>query len=211
MEVINNQEFIRVLRYLADFVETEKQYLNELDSAIGDGDMGITLVSGFQAIREASQGWDKKDCGQILRECGMAMANSAAGTIGTLLASALMSTGNQIAGKMELRREDVVDLLLIAYDTIQKRGRAQLGDKTILDVLHPAYVAAQKAVTEGETLEKVLKASTEAAVMGAEATRNMVGRQGRARWFQDRSIGLIDPGAQALALLFQAATDQLIR
>jgi dihydroxyacetone kinase-like protein len=211
MQNINKQEIIRVLRHLADFVEAEKQHLNEMDSEIGDGDMGITLVSGFQAIREASQGWDDKDCGQILHECGMAMANSAAGTIGTLLASALMSASKQVAGKVELHREDIVELLLAAYEAIQKRGKAQLGDKTMLDVLHPAYMAAQKALVEDQPLEKVLKAAAEAASMGAEATRNMVGRKGRALWFQDRSIGLVDPGAQALALLFQTATDHLIR
>ena len=211
MQSINNQEIIRVLRHLADFVEAEKQRLNEMDSEIGDGDMGITLDSGFQAIKKASQGWGDMDCSQILHECGIEMANSAAGTIGTLLASALLSSSKQVAGKVDLNREDIMELLKAAYEAIQKRGKAQLGDKTMLDVFYPAYMAAQEAVAEDQPLEKVLKAATEAAVLGAEGTRSMVGKKGRALWFQDRSIGLVDPGAQAIALLFQAATDQLTR
>lgn len=209
LEAITSQDLARVFRHLADFAEAAKDRLNELDSEIGDGDMGITLAGGFQAIREASKGWDGKDCGQVLGECGMAMANAAAGTIGTLLASALMNAGKRAAGKTELRPEDVVDVLSTAYEAVQRRGRAQLGDKTMLDALYPAYAAAQQAVAEGRTLGEVLKTCAEAAAQGAEATRNMVAAQGRARWFQERSAGPIDPGAQALAALIRAGVDYL--
>jgi phosphoenolpyruvate---glycerone phosphotransferase subunit DhaL len=209
MQTITRQELISLFRHLADFIEAEKQHLNELDAEIGDGDMGVTLACGFQAIKEASQRWDDLDCGQILRECGMAMANSAAGTIGTLLASALMSAGKQVVGKGELNREDIVKLLQAMYEAIQKRGRAQIGDKTMLDVFYPAYLAAQKAVAEDHTLESVLKTCAEAATTGAEATRAMVGRQGRALWFQERSVGVVDPGAKAVAMIFHAGTNYL--
>jgi phosphoenolpyruvate---glycerone phosphotransferase subunit DhaL len=211
MEAITSQELGPLFRSLADVAEEQKAHFNKLDAVLGDGDMGITLACGFQAIRQASADWDGKDCGQILHECGMAMANAAAGTVGTLLASALMSAGKQVAGKMELRREDIAAILSTAYETIQKRGRAQLGDKTMLDALHPACVTVQKAVAGGQPLSQMLSVCGAAAAQGAESTRNMVANQGRARWFQERSSGQVDPGAQALATLIRAGVAMLAR
>lgn len=206
MNALTNRDLIQLIRHLAGVMQAEKDRLTELDAQMGDGDLGVTLAGGFQAMADASTAWEGLSCSEILRESGTTIA-SAAGTIGTLLSFAFLNAARVSTEKTGLGPVDIPLLLSAAVDSIQKRGRAQPGQKTMLDALVPATEAARKAVQQGRPLDEVLAACAQAASQGAEATRQMVSTQGRGRWFQQRSIGLVDPGAVAIATLLQACAD----
>jgi dihydroxyacetone kinase-like protein len=124
-----------------------------------------------------------------------------------LFASAFLDAGKAVAGKTELTTQDMVVLLSAAIEGVQRRGKAKPGDKTMLDALVPARDSAQKAADKGLPIGELFDQAAAAASGGVEATRAMKSVQGRARWLQERSIGQIDPGAEAVAVLLRACSE----
>jgi dihydroxyacetone kinase-like protein len=191
-----------MLCYIADRFEEQKQHLTDLDSAIGDGDLGVTMTLGFRAIRNASPSWGGKMCDEILRDCAILFSNYAPSTIGALFSTGFLRASAVIAGKSEVDGFDIIAMLEASVEGIQQRGNASLGDKTMLDALLPAIEAVKEIdpsdLSVGSVLEK-----------GAENTKDLKASQGRSRWLQDRTIGHIDPGAEAVATLLRACTQFL--
>jgi dihydroxyacetone kinase-like protein len=202
---INSQRCVEVLLYIAGVIESNKDYLTELDSAIGDGDLGISMTLGFRAVREIVPNMSNKSIGNILKECGVAFSNNAPSTIGALLATGFLRAGSMIGEKTEVDSSDILLMVEAATEGIQQRGRAKLGDKTLLDALIPALnVGRTKADNE---IDDLLMCMLDAAEHGVESTKEMRSTQGRSRWLQDRSIGHIDPGAAVVAIILKSCVE----
>jgi dihydroxyacetone kinase len=181
--------------------------LNALDAAMGDGDTGLTAEKGATGLLEFLEANPPgEDLGRWLAQAGMAYNRAAPSTMGALIATAFMRAGKEVQGKASLEAADLARMLLAASRGIQERGRAQLGDKTILDALHPAAEAFSAAITAGEGPEAAGWKALEAARRGRDAAIPLRSRVGRANWVGERSEGQPDPGT----VLFVAALEAVL-
>ena len=198
------------LRELKDIMSRNKDYLIELDSVVGDGDLGLTMEGGFAAAYEAVKLINELDVGKLLYTAGKAMGNAVPSTMGTLMAAGFMSAGKVLKGKTELTNEDCVELFRGFMDGVANLGKAKVGEKTFLDGIDPAITAMERAVQEGDTREIIAIKAVQAAKQGVEKTTTMQAMHGRAAIRGTASISLVDPGATVAALIFEAFARSLI-
>ena len=171
--------------------------LRDLDAALGDGDLGITVSLGAQAVIAALEELDDEVLpSEIAKACAKAFANANPSTMAALVAGALLAGSREWGDEKSVTIAQAAAFAAAAADSIGKRGKSQLGDKTILDALIPAAEALEAA--SALTAEEALDGAIAAAEKGVVETRGMQSRRGRASWLQERSIGLQDPGATAL-------------
>ncbi len=199
-----------VRRWLQAFAKTiadNKEYLTELDSAIGDADHGINMDRGMQAVIAKIDGLSPGDAGALLKTVGMTLVSTVGGAGGPLYGTLFIQLGVPTAGKAELTAEDWLAALSAAVTGVQARGKAEPGDKTMLDALIPGRDALAIAVGEGVSLPEALTRSAGAAKEGMTATIPLVARKGRASYLGERSAGHQDPGATSSYLLLQTAAD----
>jgi dihydroxyacetone kinase-like protein len=186
-----------LIRAIRNSMVEIKQYsdeLRDLDTALGDGDLGITVYLGADAIIEAlDAAGDNVSPEETIRTCAKAFANANPSTMAALVAGALLSGSRLWANSSNLTTADASAFAQAAGDSISKRGKSVVGDKTILDALVPAGMALGTSTNTSEALDRAIAASERAI---AETTP-MQSRRGRASWLQERSIGLQDPGATA--------------
>jgi dihydroxyacetone kinase-like protein len=184
-----------------------KDDLTQLDAALGDGDLGRTIERGFNAVRASLQDSTETDLGRMLFQQGKAFNTAAASSFGTLFSTLLQKCGMALKDRQAAALPELVDALQTAFDALKERGKAAVGDKTMLDALHPALEAMRAALAQPEppTLAGLLRAAADAADAGAAQTTAMQSQIGRASWKGERSIGHEDPGARAIALMLAAA------
>jgi len=192
-----------VLRVCAA-LKTQVDALTSLDQAVGDGDMGYTLGKIADALTEYAKITSTADLGRFLGGAGMLANKVGPSTMGTLLATALMRAGKVAMGKAELTPGDLVVMLQAAEQGMQERGKAQLGDKTILDALRPANEAFAAAIAAGEPVEAAGAQALAAAQSGRDAVTPRRSQIGRASWVGERTEGQIDPGCAALVVILDA-------
>ncbi|WP_378956994.1 dihydroxyacetone kinase subunit DhaL [Pelosinus sp. sgz500959] len=183
---------------------SNKQFLTDLDAAIGDGDHGINMARGFEAVatKLLSLGPDK-DIGVILKTVGMTLISSVGGASGPLYGTAFLRAASPSQGKFELDTETATLMLAAAITGIKDRGKASRGEKTMLDVLEPAYDAFVAGAAEQKSLIECLEFACEAARQGVEFTKTIVATKGRASYLGERSLGHQDPGATSSYLMLQ--------
>jgi phosphoenolpyruvate---glycerone phosphotransferase subunit DhaL len=208
MDTLNVEQLVTLLTALTHDLQAQRDYFIELDSAIGDGDLGITIDRGFQGVRDGLPGHGQ-DIGRILAKVGMDFANSAGSTMGALMGTAFMRAGKQVQGQTEIGLADIARMAKAAEDGIKERGKAQAGDKTVLDAMIPAREALEQAQQAGASLQDALDRALAAAEKGVQATIPMQASFGRARWLGERSIGHQDPGATFISLMLKSAADSL--
>lgn len=178
--------------------------LTELDAAIGDGDHGTNLKRGFDAVAWEADALANQPTGQMLQRAGTTLANKVGGASGALYGSLLMMMGKQL-GQRALDPETLVEALGQGIEMVKKRGRAEVGEKTLLDVLVPVYREFACAVSDGERAPDNLARRLHArAEEGLESTRAMTATKGRASYLGTRSAGHLDPGAKSTCLLIGA-------
>ena len=187
---------------IAKRMESSADDLNALDGKLGDGDLGITMSRGGVHVLEALPSFSD-DVGQALLACAQAFTKESGSSFGTLLASGLMSAAKATKGRTSVPWSEVSGLLRGAFDTMAARGRASLGDKTVLDVLDAAARATEGLGDPAAILQSALNATQET----MNQLRNKPAQIGRARIFGDRSIGLDDPGMVVFRTMLQALTD----
>jgi len=185
----------------------EREQLTELDSAVGDGDFGISLDRGFTAVHAELSANPPADLRSVLQNAASVLIRTMGGTSGPLLGTFFLRAGTACAGKSELAPADVVALFQAGVDGIQQRGKAAVGDKTMLDALIPAVDAMRGALEAGNNLAEILEQGAAAAETGMQATKNMQARKGRGSYLGDRSVGHQDPGATGAYLLVKAAAE----
>lgn len=185
-----------------------KEEITALDQALGDGDLGVTCRLGLQAICDLPDP-PADGLGDSLLKAGMAFNQAGASTFGALVATGAMRAA-KFAKDRGLDAWDLAALadgLEAAAQGIMQRGKAQAGDKTLLDALLPAVAALQAAVAAGQTLSEGLVAAAQAAADGATATAPWQSKFGRAGWLQERTIGTPDGGATVVALVLKAVAE----
>lgn len=197
-------DVISTLQGVAADLEGRNEELRQLDSVIGDGDLGVTVELGSKAIREFLTSMDEDDIGQLLAKCGLQFNKASPSTFGTLLASALIGAGKTSLGKKQIGIEDLALMGDGAIDGIKKRGRAEVGDKTMLDCLVPAVESFKRELAAAAEPEIALKAAVTAAETGMKATIDMMAKHGRARWHRENSVGVQDAGATALYYIIES-------
>ena len=195
------------LRGFADLVAQNRDYLTELDAAIGDADHGANMHRGMQAVLTKLPGVADKDIGTVLKTVGMTLVSTVGGASGPLYGSFFLQLASSAGSKMELNLADWSAGLEAAVNGVIARGKAQPGDKTMLDALIPALEALKSSVAQGELPGDALEDSAQAAANGRDATIPLVARKGRASYLGERSAGHQDPGATSAHLLLKAAAD----
>jgi dihydroxyacetone kinase-like protein len=195
------------LRRFAAAVAEHKAELVRLDTAIGDGDHGTNMDRGMRKVLEKVDGIEGEDIGATLKAVGMALVSSVGGAAGPLYGTLFLQMGTATAGRESLDLEGWTAALAAGANGVQTRGKAQRGDKTMLDALMPALEALQSAADDGAGLPEALARSAGAARAGMEATIPMEARKGRASYLGPRSVGHQDPGATSTHMLLQAAAE----
>ena len=184
---------------IAQMMEESADELNAADGLLGDGDLGITMVRGFREIIEVRDSLPD-DVGMALFQCAKAFTKSSGSSYGTLLATGLMSVAKKKKGQQEIQVEEISALLNDALDAMKQRGKAELGDKTVLDVI----AASSQAAKDQSDGSSVLKAITDAVTSTIDEFRSRQSKIGRARIFSEKSIGLDDPGMLAFRKMLEA-------
>jgi phosphoenolpyruvate---glycerone phosphotransferase subunit DhaL len=198
-----------IVRAMAAAMEENRRHLTKLDSEIGDGDHGNNMHRGFQAALERLEAAeDPSTPADVLKTVSMALISKVGGAAGPLYGTAFLRASTALADKEEVSAGEAAEALDAALGGIKQRGKAEAGDKTLVDALEPAVEAAKGAVGEG-SVAGVFRAAAEAAREGAEATVPLTARRGRASYLGERAAGHQDPGATSTYLLLDAAARTL--
>ena len=193
-----------VVRTIADTILANEKYFCDLDGVVGDGDFGYSLARGFEIVLQEWDTIDRSSPGSFLKRVGMIIPSRVGGVSGVIWGTAFLRAGMSAGAKTELTPEDVIAMFRSAIEGIKKRGEAELGDKTLLDALAPAVDELEKSFKNGSDAAAALDAAAVVARQSAEATRPMLAKRGRAAYTGERSIGSLDAGAVAVAVLFEA-------
>lgn len=189
-----------VVRTIAQTAVDNEAYFGELDAVVGDGDLGYSLARGFEKLLEGWDDLDRADAGTFLKKAGMIISSRIGGTSGPIWGTAFLRAG-MTAGSEEIDGATVVAMLRSAVEGIMARGQAELGDKTLLDVLVPMTDRIEAELEVGADSAAVVAAAAAVADEAAEATTPMVAKRGRAAYTGERSRGSIDAGARAVAVI----------
>src|SRR5688572_13384571 len=195
---------------MAATMEENRRYLTKLDSEIGDGDHGNNMHRGLQAALERLDGAEPSTSADVLKIVSMALVSKVGGAAGPLYGTAFLRASTALSDKEEVSAEDAASALEAALGGIKQRGKAEVGDKTIVDALEPAVEAAKEAASgAGGSVTGVFRAAAEAAKAGAESTVPLTARKGRASYLGARAQGHQDPGATSTYLLLEEAARAL--
>ena len=182
----------------------DKDYLSQLDAKIGDGDHGLNMARGAMAAEEALEELDDfPNVKEVLQVVGDAFVMNVGGTAGPLYGAGILAAADVVAEDSKLNVETLEKVFDAAVSAIQRRGRADKGDKTMLDVLIPIRDTFKAENTVGKTFEEILTEARDAARDGVEYTKTIPARKGRASYFGDKSIGVEDPGAMSSFIIFR--------
>lgn len=206
---IGTADIRNMVSLMSGVILKNEVYFCELDSIAGDGDFGMSLAKGFKALGADWSNLSEMCVGSFLRDCGMIITEHCGGASGPIWGSAFRGAGKYALDKTELTLSEYAAMLQAAVDAIQKRGNAQLGDKTLLDALIPAVDALKAAAESDANLMEALATSAAAAREGAERTKSMVASRGRASYVGERSLDHPDAGAMALGIIFTEVVTHL--
>ncbi len=185
-------------------LETNHDYLTQLDQSIGDGDLGITMNKISLALREYITTTQVDDLGKFLVDAGLVANRAGSSSFGTLMSTALMRAGMKVKGNNQIPIATLPDILLAAALGIQDRGKAKLNDKTVLDALLPASDALKSAIDSGVPLKDSGIKMVEAAKEGRDRVTPLKSLIGRAAWLGDQTQGKIDPGCAVAVIILEA-------
>ncbi len=204
---VTTEDTVRWIQTVAAVLHDNREYLTQLDSPIGDADHGINMDRGFRAVLDKLPTVASTDIGTILKTAGTTLVSTVGGASGPLYGTAFLRMGMSTAGKNELYEADVVAMLEAALEGIKARGKAQPGEKTMVDALTPALAAAKDAEAAKLGLSRLLRNASDAAEQGMKSTIPMLATKGRASYLGERSIGHQDPGSTSSWLILKALAD----
>jgi phosphoenolpyruvate---glycerone phosphotransferase subunit DhaL len=212
MALFDSQRLVTLFNAIADAICADKERLCALDGVIGDADHGIAMELGFNAVRQALSKIDVSATGPsaLFNLAANSFLNAVGASSGPLYATALMRAGAAVRGKQQLSDGDIVTVMQAMAKGIQDRGKAEPGEKTMVDVWHPASLAVSAAFSTGRSLVDCLDAALSSAKDGAEATKHMIASKGRAARLGERSLGHMDPGAASAVIIIASMRSSLI-
>ena len=194
------------VRTFAGLIEQHREHLTELDAAIGDADHGSNMDRGMKAAVAALEQAQPTVAGPLLSKVGMTLVSTVGGASGPLFGTFFLRMGTSLGDTASASPHDFAAALRAGLGGVIARGKAEPGEKTMLDALIPAVDALDGALAEQKSLADALTAARQAAEAGRDATTPMLARKGRASYLGERSVGHQDPGATTVALLLEAAT-----
>lgn len=199
----------KLLRCTADIMIENKENLIQLDSVVGDGDLGLTMSDGFKAAADNAEASTESDAGKLIYMAGKAMSTAVPSTMGTLMASGLMQAGKVLKGKTEIGFADIVDLYAAYEEGVMHRGKAKVNEKTFLDGIDPAVISLKESLANHLAINVAADKAYQAAQVGYENTATMLAVHGRAATRGEASRTLKDPGAYVAVLMMQAFVNSL--
>jgi len=209
MTTITRDAILEWIKTFATVIHDQKDYLTELDSAIGDADHGANMDRGMQAVIGKLPSVADHDIGTIFKTVAMTLISTVGGASGPLYGTLFLQMAAPTAGKTELTLEEWTAALESGINGVQSRGKAQLNDKTMVDALSPALAALKEASANKASLKEALQQAADAAKRGRDSVTPIIARKGRASYLGERSMNHQDPGATSTHLLLQAAADKL--
>ena len=192
---INGLQIIEILNKISEVMDENKLYLSELDASIGDGDHGLNMSKGFQAVKEKIKDEDGSNIADILKKSGMALVSNVGGASGPLYGTAFMKAAVPVNGKESVDINDFEKMLEEALAGIKMRGKGEKEEKTMIDAIEPAIEALKESIEKEVDAVEALMNMKEAALKGVEHTKEIVAKKGRASYLGERSIGHQDAGA----------------
>jgi dihydroxyacetone kinase-like protein len=208
-EKVSQTQIVDWFEKIAKTIEENKDYLTELDAAIGDADHGINMDRGFKkAIAQLLQNRNS-DIGTLLKTIAMTLISSVGGASGPLYGTLFLRASSTVAGKQDLTAQDLANLLQAGKDGVIQRGKANLGDKTMLDALSPAVETYTTAIGQNRSLVDALREAISATEEGMKTTIPLVAKKGRASYLGERSAGHQDPGATSTYLILRCLLEVL--
>ncbi|MBA2287166.1 MAG: dihydroxyacetone kinase subunit L [Ktedonobacteraceae bacterium] len=204
---ITSEDIVRWINRVATVLHENRDYLTQLDSPIGDADHGTNMDRGFQAVVVKLPAMASMDIGSILKTVGTTLVSTVGGASGPLYGTAFLRAGIATSGKDELYEADVVHMLEAVLEGVTVRGKAQPGEKTMVDALTPAIAAMKEAEQQQVGMAQLLRRGSAAAEEGMKATIPLLATKGRASYLGERSIGHQDPGATSSWLMLKALAD----
>ncbi|MBD2441488.1 dihydroxyacetone kinase subunit DhaL [Nostoc sp. FACHB-110] len=202
--MVSQAQILQWLQIFASEIAENKEYLTQLDAAIGDADHGINMERGFKKVMSQLPTMTNQDIGSILKTVSMTLISSVGGASGPLYGTLFLKASTVAALKQELYTQELLDLLQAGLDGVLQRGKAQLEDKTMIDVLSPAVAAFRQAVAEGKDTVSAMQQTVSVAEQALENTKPMLAKKGRASYLGERSIGHQDPGATSAYLMLRS-------
>lgn len=207
--ILSKDYFINVIKDLINLAEGKRDYFTDLDSAIGDGDHGLNLSIGFREVNKNLETWSVENLTTLFKKVGMALLSKVGGSAGPLYGSFFMKFGDPANGKDEVNFEEFFNMFKVAVESVESRGKAVVGEKTMVDTLRPALDAFEKAIQEGLAPKEAFGKCLEAAKAGADSTVPLIATKGRAMRLGERAIGHMDPGAASSTAFIETFYNRL--
>jgi dihydroxyacetone kinase-like protein len=208
-DTIGIDDMGRMIRSAADKIRANRDELSKLDSAIGDGDHGMTITRALGIAEKVIEESEKQELKGLLKDVGWGVMGVDGGATGPLLGSFIMGLGNGIGEQDAIDCPTLAAMFEAGLAGVRRQSKAQIGDKTIMDALLPAVEAVRQAADGAKSIKEALREAAEAAEKGAISTKEFQARFGRAKNLGDRTIGHQDPGATSMALIFQGFFEAL--
>ena len=197
-----------VVHTIATTAVANEKYFGDLDAVVGDGDFGYSMSRGFELVLEGWEGFDRTDIGTFLKKVAIVITSRIGGTSGPIWGTAFLRAGTTAGSADQLEPAQIIAMLRASIEGIKARGKSDVGDKTLLDALVPAVDTIEEQISAGHDSAAIVRAAAATAREHAEATRPMQAMRGRASYTGERSIGTLDAGAIAVALMFETLADQ---
>jgi dihydroxyacetone kinase phosphoprotein-dependent L subunit len=204
MERLDSKNVVEMICHICDDLIANEQKLCELDSVVGDGDHGITISRGFLAVKKEIKESNIARIDRIFLKTGEILSETMGGAIGPIFGGLFSAMGEALEEENFIDSKMMAGMFKKALEEVMLIGNAKPGDRTLVDALLPAKEAAEAKVGEGASLSQILNTAADAAKAGAEATKNMVAKKGRAKFLQEKSLGYQDAGATSLYLAIAA-------
>ncbi|MFT4162296.1 dihydroxyacetone kinase family protein [Shinella sp.] len=212
LQTLNAADLIDLFKSWKELFAEQREFLIALDGKVGDSDLGITMSKAFAAAAEALEAeGEAAGISKLLRTAGATMARTAPSTMGTLTATGFLRASKAVEGKDALGTADMAAFWRAYRDGVAERGKAKVGDKTLLDVLDPIATTLEAQAAAGASLSDALNVTADAAEQALEATKSMLAQHGKAAAFQEKTVGLQDAGATVGALLIRRMADEVAR
>jgi len=193
-----------MILYAGEKIRENKPLLTKVDSAIGDGDHGIGMSVGFEKVEENLKDQEFTTINDIFKTTGMSMVQSMGGASGVIFGTMFLGGVKGLDSKSELDVPALSEIFSASLEAIKQRGKASLGDKTMIDALEPAVNGLKESVTEAATLLEALKKAEENAADGVENSKNYIAKFGRAKSLGERALGNQDAGATSVWIIFKS-------
>ena len=201
MEVLLQKDIPELFKEVANIMSEKCEELCNMDAYMGDGDLGLTMKKGFGSLEDIFKEIEEENIGKYLMKAGLKMASKVPSTMGTLMSSGIMSGGKALVGKVEIGPKEYAEYLVAFANGIEKRGKCNVGDRTILDSISIAANNAKEAANSGKSLEETAKAALIGAREGLERTKDMEPKYGKALVHIAKAKGVVDQGAYAGELM----------